>query len=175
MKEELKKLIVQMAKASEDAYQEEYNKVYKPFLDTAGVSVGSWDDAEDIYYGLVFPMEQAIAKKCIIENPKMSKKAAFVITNYYAFSLIIRKLADMGTGCSADMARWVMNEYIDHLNDESYVPTEIDHSKYYMPDFGTTAEWLEFTESIFKMFHTGDPLEFAEKRALLIAQKEEIG
>lgn len=172
-KEEIKNVITQMAEEAENEYQKVYDKDYKPFLDTIGASVNSWDDAEDVYFDLVFPLNEGIAKKCMNENPKISKKAAFVISNYYIFSLIIRKLADMGAGCSADMARWIMKEYINHLNDENYVPVEINHSQYYMPDFGTTAEWMDFVEGIFKMFRTGDTLEFVEKRAILMSYKEE--
>lgn len=164
----LKTLVDQANEDSKKIYEEEF----KDFFSTVGENV-DWTNPDSIYYLFVFKIKEAIMQKCL-EETNYSHEAAFVILNYSSFDCLIKEMADLGQGCSADMSRWVLREYINTLSNADYTPTEINHDKYYMPSFGSTTDWLDFAEGILKLIRYGKSEKFEDAQLKLRVLKKEI-
>lgn len=170
---DLHNVLKALADKAEEEAQVDYETIFKDFFNVIGEKVPKWDNPEYVYNFFVHNVKSAIKRKCLEEN-NYSPKAASVILNYSTFDQIIKEMADVNQGCSADMSRWVLKEYISVLNDVTYIPTEINHEKYYMPYFGTTNDWLDFADGIFELIQFGKTQKFNECNFKLLKQKKEV-
>lgn len=121
-----------------------------------------WKNPENINV-MYFFKENSFFKGLIKKiYPELSElqysKVCFIYEQYSFLKNQIIKLVDLGTGCSADKTRWIIQQYLVQSTGEvpfDYPERRNPEHKYCYPDFASIYEWMSYCEELYKMYYYG--------------------
>ncbi len=120
-----------------------------------------WDNPEATSTMLCFEMAQfqdAVVNNLLGEG-KHDNRLVFCYTNYNFLARHIEELAILKNGtsaCSADISRYIISKYVEYLKTREIPDMKLDEDNYWIPKFGTNAQWIEFCNGLYK-FYWGQP------------------
>lgn len=157
------------------SFQKEDEQRYKAVVDAVEKKFASYNmTPEDFSVLVTFDILEKLNTQFVLRLfPQYAgnRNIQFVIEHYNFIYKQIGNLVDEAHGystCCFDCARWVIKEYIKHLQDKTYFPDMvIDEKCYWKPDFGTGDDWMRFCMAIQRLYH-GEAKEFCEMRTRLL-------
>lgn len=106
-----------------------------------------------------------------------NRSIMFVIKNYNFVNEHLSRIIAIGHGtsvCCVDCSRWLIKEYIKHLEDETYIPDmTIGEDCYWKPNFGSGEEWMTMCKAIEHLYWSHVPI-FWEARERLLKVATEV-
>lgn len=171
----MEKAITEVIKKLCENIKDENREVVSEIVSILEGTNYDFKNPETFYVVLMFQIHQIMDSVAEIFHELSSDnyKVNFIFTNYNFLESNIEKLIEEKTGTSmyvADKSRHIISLYLKYLLTEE-IPEDEFRDDYWLVNFGTNKQWMEFCNSLYKLYY-GNPKEYFNVYNILL--KEEI-